>query len=347
MIDRVYNFSSGPSTLPLPILEKARDELLSYRGIGMSLMEVSHRSKYFAPILEAAEVGLRRLLQVPSNYRILFLQGGASLQFSMVPINFLPAAKSADYVITGYWGEKAVVEARRCGNVNVVYSGVDDDYRSVPVPDELERDSHACYIHYTSNETIDGVEFDYDLDGHGVPVVCDVSSNILSKPIDIAQYSLIYAGAQKNIGPSGVCVVIVSDEMLDLVPENQHTMLDYRAIADNSSMANTPNTWGIYLISLVCEWLEEQGGVEAMKQRNETKAKILYDAIDSSDGFYRGRAERDARSKMNITFHLASPDLDEKFFSEAESVGLNGLAGHRSVGGIRASIYNALRDLHA
>jgi len=341
MTHRIYNFSAGPAVLPRPVLEKAQRELISLGGIGMSVMEISHRSKYFQPILEAAERGLRGLLHVPDNYRILFLQGGASLQFSMVPMNFLPAGYSADYVITGVWGEKALTEAKRCGDARIVFSAKDEGCPSVPEPDELNFSADARYIHYTSNETIEGVEFKYELEGGGVPVVCDASSNILSKPFDIGKYSLIYAGAQKNIGPSGVTVVIVSDEMLARVPENQQSMLDYRKIAENNSMANTPNTWGIYIISLVCEWLREQGGVAGMQKKNEEKAKILYDAIDSSDGFYTGHADRKARSLMNVTFRLPSPDLDKQFSEQAEAVGLNGLAGHRTVGGIRVSIYNA------
>ncbi len=325
--------------MPTEVLEKAQSELLSLGGIGMSVMEVSHRSKYFAPILERAEKGIRELLEVPDNYRILFLQGGASLQFSMIPMNFLRA--SADYVVTGAWGEKAVKEAKKCGAVNVIYSTKDGGYRSVPEQDELNFSENADYVHYCSNETIDGIEFKYDLDGKGVAVVCDASSNILSKPIDIEKYALIYAGAQKNIGPSGVTLVIIRDDLLGRVPENQFSMLDYRAIAANDSMLNTPNTWGIYLVSLVCEWLKAKGGVPAMARINEEKAKILYDAIDQSDGFYRGHAEKAARSLMNVTFRLPSEELENRFVAEAAAVGFDGLKGHRSVGGIRASIYNA------
>lgn len=339
---RVFNFSSGPSILPVPVLQRAQDEILSLNdGIGMSVMEISHRSEYFEKILADAESGIRGLLQIPSNYRVLFLQGGASLQFSMVPINFLKAGGSADYIITGAWGEKALVEAKRCGNVSTVFSSAANGYRSVPLQHELAFDQETSYIHYTSNETIDGIEFNYDLDGGGIPIVCDASSNILSKPIDIQKYALIYAGAQKNIGPSGVTVVIIRDDMIESVPENQHSLLDYRAIAENGSMVNTPNTWGIYLISLVCEWLNEQGGLSAIAVRNEAKAKILYNAIDGSDGFYKGHAERSARSLMNVTFRLPTPELDGIFCSGAEARGFNGLRGHRSVGGIRASIYNA------
>jgi phosphoserine aminotransferase len=339
MTKRIYNFSAGPAILPSEVLEKAQAELLSLGGIGMSVMEISHRSKYFAPVLESAENGIRELLRVPENYKILFLQGGASLQFSMIPINFLKTA--ADYVVTGAWGEKAVKEAKKCGAVNVIHSTRDDGFRSVPAPEELNFSQTADYVHYCSNETIDGVEFKYDLDGKGIPVVCDASSNILSKPLDIEKYALIYAGAQKNIGPSGVTLVIIRDDLLAQVPANQFSMLDYRAIAANDSMLNTPNTWGIYLVSLVCEWLKRLGGVPAIEKINKEKAKILYDAIDQSDGFYQGHAEPAARSLMNVTFRLPSENLEKQFVEEATANGLDGLKGHRSVGGIRASIYNA------
>jgi phosphoserine aminotransferase len=341
MPDRIFNFSAGPATLPVEVLEKAQSELLSLGGIGMSVMEISHRSKRFEAVLNAAERGIRQLLAVPENYKVLFLQGGASMQFSMVPINFLQPGETADYIVTGAWGVKALKEAERCGQVKVIFSDEAGSFRSVPGQAELNFSANASYVHYTSNETIEGVEFKYDLDAGGVPVVCDASSNILSKKIDIEKYALIYAGAQKNIGPSGVTVVIIRDDMIARVPGNQHSMLDYRLFAKNASMPNTPNTWGIYLISLVCEWMTALGGVEAMERRNIEKSKILYDAIDSSDGFYSGHAERSARSLMNVTFRLPTAALDKQFCTEAAMLGLDGLAGHRSVGGIRASIYNA------
>ncbi|HUR96612.1 MAG TPA: 3-phosphoserine/phosphohydroxythreonine transaminase [Pyrinomonadaceae bacterium] len=340
-VERIYNFSSGPAVMPAVVLERAREELLSTGGSGMSVMEMSHRSNHFSKIIDRAEQGLRDLLAAPDNFKILFLQGGAALQFSMVPMNFLPANQTADYVVTGSWGKKAVAEAERCGGVNVIYSGAAGGYRSVPDQADIRFSRDPSYVHYTSNETIDGGEFKYELDAGGLPVVCDASSNILSKPFDLEKYSLIYAGAQKNIGPSGVTVVIIRDDMLERVPANQHAMLDYRNIAANGSLANTPNTWGIYLIGLVCDWLKEQGGLPAMQKRNEEKAEVLYKFIDSSDGFYEGRAEKNCRSMMNVTFRLPTPELDDKFCAEAESIGLDGLRGHRSVGGVRASIYNA------
>jgi phosphoserine aminotransferase len=336
---RIFNFSAGPAILPTEVLERAQSELLSLGGIGMSVMEISHRSKYFAPVLESARRGIKDLLNVPDNYQILFLQGGASLQFSMIPMNFLK--KSADYVVTGAWSEKAVKEAKKFGNVNVIYSSAGEDFKTVPPPEELNFSANADYVHYCSNETIHGVEFKYDLDGKGLPIVCDASSNILSKPIDVSKYALVYAGAQKNIGPSGVTLVIIRDDLLEKVPANLAAMLDYRNFAAHDSMPNTPNTWGIYLVSLVCDWLKMKGGVEGIARINAAKAKIIYDAIDRSDGFYRAHASRAARSLMNVTFRLPSAELEEKFCAEAAAEGFDGLKGHRSVGGIRASVYNA------
>ena len=341
MTKRIYNFSAGPAVLPTEVLEKAQSELLSLNGIGMSVMEISHRSEHFEPILASAEQGLRELLDVPENYKILFLQGGASLQFSMIPQNFLKVNESADYIVTGAWGEKAIKEAKKFGNVNVIYSSKESSFTIIPKQEEIRFSQNPNYVHYTSNETIDGVEFNYDLSGENIPVICDASSNILSKPIDVSKYALIYAGAQKNIGPSGVTVVIIRDDLLEKVPANLPSMLDYRNFAVNDSMPNTPNTWGIYLINLVCEWLKSKGGVSEMAKLNEAKAKILYDAIDESDGFYKGHAAREARSLMNVTFRLSSEELEKRFVSEAEKNDLDGLKGHRSVGGIRASIYNA------
>lgn len=341
MVERIYNFSAGPAVLPLAVLERAQNEILSLGGIGMSIMEISHRSKHFGPILQSAENGIRELLNVPENYKILFLQGGATLQFSMIPMNFLRENETADFIVTGAWGKKAVNEAKKNGTANVIFSTETEGFRSVPEQEELNFSANAKYVHYTSNETIDGVEFKYDLDGKGIPVVCDASSNILSKPIDIEKYALIYAGAQKNIGPSGVTLVIIRDDLLEQVPDGQPPLLNYKLIAENDSMLNTPNTWGIYMIDLVCQWLKDQGGISKLEKLNQEKAKILYDAIDASDGFYRGHAERKARSLMNVTFRLPSEELEKTFVEEATKNKLDGLKGHRSVGGIRASIYNA------
>ncbi len=344
MSQRIYNFSSGPAVMPQPVLERAREEMLSLGGSGMSVMEISHRSQEFGRVLEKAEAGIRSLLKLPANYRVLFMPGGATMQFSLVPMNLLQNGQSAEYVVTGAWGEKAVAEAAKFGKIDVVYSSETSGYTSIPSKDSLRFSTGSAYVHYTSNETIDGVEFPYDLDADGVPVVCDASSNILSKPIDIDKYALIYAGAQKNIGPSGVTVVIIREDLLERVPSGLPLLLDYRHFAENSSMPNTPNTWAIYMIGLVCDWLTEQGGVASIEQVNIRKAKRIYDAIDSSDGFFTGCAERNARSRMNVTFRLPSEEMNERFCVEAEAVGLNGLRGHRSVGGIRASIYNAFPE---
>jgi phosphoserine aminotransferase len=343
MNERIFNFSSGPATIPLPVLEKARAEMLSIKDSGMSVMEISHRSDLFGRILADAERGIRVLLNIPDDYSVIFTQGGATQQFSVIPMNFLARGEVATFIITGVWGEKAATEASRYGTTKIIFSGKDTGYSTVPTQDQLHIPSGAKYVHYTSNETIDGVEFHYDLDGGSIPVVCDASSNILSKPIDIEKYDLIYSGAQKNIGPSGVTVVIVRNELLHQVSnKNIPGVMDLGRLAKENSMVNTPNTWGIYLISLVCEWLTGQGGLTVMGERNSAKAKLVYEAIDQSDGFYTGNAEPESRSKMNVTFRLDSEELSERFCREASLLGLDGLRGHRSVGGVRASIYNAM-----
>lgn len=338
---RIFNFSAGPAAMPQAVLEKAQAEMLDFGGIGMSVMEISHRSPEFEAVLNKAESGLRELLAVPHNFRILFLQGGASLQFAMVPMNFLRPDQTADYIITGFWGRKALAEAQKCGNANVIYNSHSSGYTTAPTQEELNFSPDASYVHYVANETIEGVEFKYDVDAAGTPVVCDLSSNILSRPVNFENYALIYNGAQKNIGPSGIAVVFIREDLLDRVNGDLPALLDYRHVAENASMPNTPNTWAIYMVGLVCDWLREQGGVAAMEKKNIEKAAKLYQAIDSSDGFYTGHAERSVRSIMNVTFRLATPELDELFCSEAETKGLSGLRGHRSLGGVRASIYNA------
>ena len=340
MTERIFNFSAGPAVLPVPVLEKAREEMLSLPGVGMSVMEISHRSKTFDAIHQSAKAGLSEALGIPEGYHVLFLQGGASMQFSMIPMNFLPAGASADYVLTGSWGKKAIKEAKKQGTVSVAADMADSRYNRVPAQDELKLDPNAAYLHVTSNETIEGVEFKEDVDAGGVPLVCDASSDICSRPVDVAKYALIYAGAQKNLGPSGVTLVILRDDMLAKIPDGLHTMLDYRTHTQNDSLYNTPNTWGIYILDLVCKWMKEQGGLAAISRRNEEKAGKIYDAIDAGS-FYRGHAVREARSNMNVTFRLPSEELEKKFTAEATAAGLDGLKGHRSVGGIRASIYNA------
>ena len=340
MTERIFNFSAGPAVLPVPVLERAREEMLSLPGVGMSVMEISHRSKHFQAIIDGATAGLRELLGIPEDYRVLFLQGGASLQFSMVPMNFLAEGASADYVLTGSWGKKALKEAKRVGSTSVAADMADSGYNRVPAQDELKLDPAAAYVHTTSNETIEGVEWQTDPEVGDVPLVCDASSDICSRPVDVSKYALIYAGAQKNLGPSGVTVVIVREDFLARGREGLATMLDYRTHAENGSLYNTPNTWGIYILNLVCEWAREQGGLASIHQRNEEKARKIYDVIDATD-FYRGHAVPEARSDMNVTFRLPSQELEKKFVAEATAAGLDGLKGHRSVGGIRASIYNA------
>jgi phosphoserine aminotransferase len=340
MTERIHNFSAGPAVLPVPVLEEAQRDMLGLPGVGMSVMEISHRSKTFDEIVARADSGLRQLLGIPDNYHVLFLQGGASLQFSMIPMNFLPADGSADYIITGSWGKKALKEAKRAGAVNVAANMADGGFTRVPGQDELKLDPKAAYVHLTTNETIEGVEWKNEPEVGDVPLIADASSDILSHPIPVDKYALIYAGAQKNIGPSGVTLVIIRDDLLPRIPDGLHTMLDFRTHVENKSLYNTPNTWGIYIISLVCKWLQEKGGLPAMHRENEEKASLLYNAIDSSD-FYRGHADADCRSIMNITFRLPTEELEKKFTAEATAQGLDGLKGHRSVGGIRASIYNA------
>ena len=339
-MERIFNFSAGPAVLPIPVLEEAQRDLLSLPGVGMSVMEISHRSKTFDEIIGRADSGLRELLGIPKGYQVLFLQGGASLQFSMVPMNFLSAGGGADYIITGSWGKKALKEAKRVGEVNVSATMADGGFTRVPGQDELHLNPQAAYVHLTTNETIEGVEWKHEPEIGEVPLVADASSDILSHTIPIDKYALIYAGAQKNMGPSGVTLVIVRDDFLQRIPDGLHTMLDYRTHVENKSLYNTPNTWGIYIISLVCKWIKDKGGLAIMEKENEEKARLLYDAIDATD-FYRGHADADCRSIMNVTYRLPSEELEKKFAAEATAQGLDGLKGHRSVGGIRASIYNA------
>lgn len=340
MTERIFNFSAGPAVIPVPVLEEAQRDLLSLPGVGMSVMEISHRSKIFDDIIGRAEAGLRELLGIPPNYKVLFLQGGASLQFSMVPMNLLPADGNADFIITGSWGKKALKEAKKVGGANIAASTADGGFTRIPGQDELHLDSQAAYVHITTNETIEGVEWKSEPDVGDVPLIADASSDILSHPIPVDKYGLIYAGAQKNMGPSGVTLVIIRDDLLQRIPDGLHTMLDYRTHAENNSLYNTPNTWGIYILGLVCQWLKDKGGLAGMQRENEEKAGLLYDAIDATD-FYRGHADADCRSIMNVTFRLPSEELEKKFASQATAEGLDGLKGHRSVGGIRASIYNA------
>jgi phosphoserine aminotransferase len=344
MEHRVHNFSAGPAGLPLAALEEAQRDLLAYPGAGASIMEISHRSKTFEAVLQAAKSNIVQLLGVPSNYKVLFVQGGASMQFSQIAINFLRGTgKSADYILTGAWGSKAIKEAKKEGAVRTAWSGKEQGFNRVPAQSELDLDPNAAYCHFTTNETIEGVQFQTEPNVGGVPLVCDMSSDFLSRPFDVSKYACIYAGAQKNIGPAGVVAVIIRDDMLARVPEGLHSMLDYKVIAENDSLYNTPPCFAIYIVMLVTKWLiNDIGGLATIEAINRQKAKLLYDAIDGSGGYYRGHTQKDCRSLMNVTWRLPSEELEAKFVKEAKAAGMDGLKGHRSVGGIRASIYNAM-----
>jgi phosphoserine aminotransferase len=340
MTERIYNFSAGPAVLPLAVLEEAQRDLVALPGVGMSVLEVSHRSKAFDEIIQGCEANIRKLAGISDNYHVLFLQGGASLQFSMVPMNIMPAGGKADYVSTGSWSKKAIKEAQKIGHVNIAATTESENFTRVPRQSELNLDPAASYVHITTNETIHGVEWKYDPETGDVPLVADASSDIFGRPINVNKYGLIYAGAQKNLAPAGVALVFIRDDLLARSPEGMHTMLNYNTHAKDKSLYNTPPVFTIYVMGLVMKWLLAQGGLEAAEKRNTTKAALLYDVIDSS-GFYRGHAHADCRSLMNVTFRLPSEELEKQFVTEATKAGLDGLKGHRSVGGIRASIYNA------
>ncbi len=335
---RVHNFNAGPAALPLPVLERVQTELLDFSASGMSIMEMSHRSKTFESQRARAENGLRQLLGLTDDWEVLFLQGGATLQFSMAPMNLLTQGARADYLTSGTWGVKALAEAKKAGDAREAASSKAAEFRRVPT--EFDLDAGAKYVHLTSNETIEGVQW-LDLpDTQGVPIVADMSSDILSQPLDMSRFGLIYAGAQKNIGPSGVTVVLVRKEWVKLHPDLP-IMLDYSTHTKNQSLYNTPNTFGVYMIGLVCDWIQERGGLEGMKARNAEKAALLYDAIDASD-FYSGFADVGSRSQMNVTFRLPDEELEARFAAQSVEANMIGLKGHRSVGGMRASLYNAV-----
>jgi phosphoserine aminotransferase len=342
MTERIFNFSAGPATLPEGVLRQAQQDLFSLPGVGMSILEVSHRSPTFETVIGEAEEDLRALLNIPATYRVLFLQGGASLQFSMVPMNLLPKGGSADYLLTGSWGQGAIKEAKKLGQAREAATTAATNFNRLPGAGEIELDPGAAYLHFTSNETIFGVEFQQEPAAGAVPLVCDMSSNFISRPVEISRYGLIYAGAQKNAGPAGVTIVILREDLLDRTPEGLPSMLDYRVMAKNGSMYNTPPCFSIYLCGLVFKWLRhEVGGLAQIHAQNQEKANLLYQAIDESDGYYRGHAAPECRSLMNVTFRLPSEELEKSFLREATAAGLDGLKGHRSVGGLRASIYNA------
>ena len=344
MSERVYNFAAGPAVLPESVLLEAQRDLMNLPGAGASILEISHRSKAFLSILADAQQQIRELLGVPAGYKILFLQGGSRLQFSMVPMNLMRGTgKSADYLVTGSWGKKALEEARREGDIRVVWDGKESNYNCLPTAGDMQFDSDAAYAYYTSNETIQGVQFQSEPEVGDVPLICDASSDFLSRPLPMDRYGLIYACAQKNAGPAGVTVVIVREDLLERSGGDLPGYLSYKNHADNDSTYNTPPTFGVYIVVLVAKWLREEiGGLEKIAALNETKSQMLYDVIDQSAGFYTGHAAADCRSRMNVTFRLPDDELQAAFIAGAAERQLESLKGHRSVGGIRASIYNAM-----
>jgi phosphoserine aminotransferase len=341
-VSRLWNFSAGPAALPQAVLERAQRELLDWQGCGASVMELSHRGKLFMGLAQQAEADLRELLAIPENYAVLFLQGGATQHFAQIPMNLAAEGASADYVVTGHWGEKAASEAAPYVKVNLAGSSKAERYLRLPPRETWQLDPRAAYVHYTPNETIHGVEFHDIPDVGDVPLVADMSSDILSGPIDVTKFGLIYAGAQKNIGPSGLVVLIIRRDLLERASRPMARIFRYADHAANDSMLNTPNTWGWYLAGLTFQWLKEQGGLKAMGERNTAKASLLYDAIDHSGGYYRNPVEPSARSRMNVPFTLHDSALDADFLRESEAAGLLALKGHKAVGGMRASLYNAV-----
>jgi phosphoserine aminotransferase len=340
--ERVFNFNPGPSTLPLSVLQQAQAELLDYKGTGMSVMELSHRSKEFETIVHHAEALFKELAGVGDEFRVLFLQGGASLQFALVPLNFLPAGASADYIITGGFAQKAFEDAQKNGSVRVAATTAADNFRRLPLPQEISLSPDAAYVHMTSNNTLYGTQWHSYPETGNVPLIADMSSDIFCRPFEAGRFSLIYAGAQKNLGPAGVTVVLIRKSLLEKVPRTLPAMLRYDLHAANDSLYNTPPSFSLYMLDLVLCWIKEQGGLAAIAQHNEEKAAYIYRAIDQSGGFYAGHAVKEDRSLMNITFRLPSEELEKTFLAEAASRRLTGLKGHRSVGGMRASIYNAM-----
>jgi len=339
---RVFNFSAGPAVLPEPVLEQIRDEMISLPGVGSSLLEISHRSPTFGKILEEAKSDISELMGIPSNYRVLFLQGGSRLQFTMIPQNFLGEGQTAEYLITGSWGKHAKTESEKIGPTRVLWDGSEVGYSRTPETSEYQSESDSAYLHYTSNETIQGVQFPA-LPSRDAPLVCDASSDFMCRPTSVADHGLIYACAQKNAGPAGVTVVIIREDLLARSKDTMPGYLNYKLHADNDSLYNTAPTFGIYVVGLVAKWLKNEiGGLANMEAQNRAKAEMLYKVIDESDGFYKGHADVDCRSLMNVVFRLPSEELESEFVSSAAKQELASLKGHRSVGGIRASIYNAM-----
>ncbi|WNS76771.1 3-phosphoserine/phosphohydroxythreonine transaminase [Bacillus sp. DTU_2020_1000418_1_SI_GHA_SEK_038] len=343
---RAFNFNAGPAALPISVLQEAEKNWLNYNGSGMAVMELSHRSKEYEAIHQKAQDLLRSILSIPDSFEVLFLQGGASLQFSMVPMNLITEGKVGNYVLTGVFADKALQEAEKIGQTHVAASSKNENYRFIPTGHDIELSKEAAYLHITSNNTIYGTQWSQFPSNKEVPLIADMSSDILSKAINIEDFDLIYAGAQKNMGPSGVTVVIMNKELLSHSNSSLPTMLNYNTFAKNNSLYNTPPTLAIYLLKLVLEWVQQEGGLPVIEKRNEEKAKILYDCIDESEGFYIGHAERDCRSKMNVTFNLKDEEASKSFLLQAKEAGFIGLNGHRSVGGCRASIYNAIPVEH-
>jgi phosphoserine aminotransferase len=342
-VHRVYNFSAGPAMLPLPVLEEAQRDLVALPGVGMSVLEISHRSKAFDETIHAAEAGMRALAGIPPNYKVLFLQGGASLQFSMVPMNLLSPGASADYIITGDWARKAAKEAKKVGTVNIAASTEDTNFKRIPSAKEITLSPGAAYVHMTANNTLHGTEWPAPPNVGTVPLVSDASSDIFSRPIDISAYGLVYAGAQKNLGPSGLTVVIVRDDLLARSADSLPTMLNYKIQAESGSLYNTPPVFAIYILRLIMKWIAAEGGLGVIGERNDRKAARLYAELDRT-AFWKPHADKDSRSRMNVTFRLPSQALEDLFVKESTAAGLDGLKGHRSVGGLRASIYNAFPE---
>lgn len=342
MSKRAYNFNAGPAAIPLAVLERAQQEFVDFQGSGMSIMEMSHRGAIYEGVHNETEQLLKKLLNVPDGYKVLFLQGGASTQFAMLPMNLLGQGQVASYVMTGSWADKAIKEAKLIGETHIAASSEADKFMRIPALDEIEIPAHAAYLHLTSNETIEGTQFASYPDTGNVPLIGDMSSDILCRPVDVSKFGMIYAGAQKNLGPSGVTVVIAREDLISESPKTIPTMLRYDTHFKNNSLYNTPPSFSIYMVNQTLKWIEEQGGLEAIERNNREKANLIYNTIDHSGGFYKGCAQEGSRSIMNITFRLQSEELEKKFIKESEAAGFVGLKGHRSVGGLRASAYNAV-----
>ncbi|MDD4600153.1 Phosphoserine aminotransferase [bioreactor metagenome] len=342
MNNRIFNFSAGPAVLPLAVLQEAQQELLNYQNTGMSVLEMSHRSKPYEAINTEAEANMKELLGLGDDYRVLFIQGGASTQFAMIPMNFLTPDRTADYILTGAWSEKAQKEAKLYGKTHVAATTADGNYKRIPGFDEIKLSDNPAYVHITSNNTIFGTQWQNLPAFDNIPLIADMSSDMLSRPFNAKDFAMIYAGAQKNLGPAGVTVVVIRKDLLENNPKTIPTMLRYATHSDKDSLYNTPPSFAVYIVNLVLRWLKGLGGLAAIEKMNKEKAALIYDVIDQSNGFYNGHADKDSRSLMNVTFRLPSEELEKSFVSEATAAGLNGLKGHRSVGGLRASIYNAM-----